>query len=141
MTAGCFLLAAFFAPVAGMIGGGCAIPNAEHYARFAGFTVPGGSHFLHPVTAGALVVVGFLMMQIVRDIPFTDFEEDFPAFLVILGIPLTYSISSGIGLGFIAHVLIKAVRGRARAVHPLLWVIAAAFAANFLLPWLGTLGD
>ena len=141
VTAGCFLLAAFFAPLAGMVGGGCAIPNAEQYAQFAGFGVPGGSHYVHPVTAGALVVVGFLMMQVVRDIPFTDFEEDFPAFLVIIGIPLTYSISSGIGLGFIAHVVIKAVRGRARDVHPLLWLIAAAFAANFVLPWIDTLRD
>jgi AGZA family xanthine/uracil permease-like MFS transporter len=139
VTAGRFLLAAFFAPLAAMVGGGYAIPNAEQYAQFAGFTASGGSAYVYPVTAGALVVVGFLMMQIVRDIPFTDFEEDLPAFLVIVGIPLTYSISHGIGLGFIAHVLVKAVRGKAREVHPLLWVIAAAFAATFVLPWVNRL--
>lgn len=131
-----FFVSAFFAPLAGMIGGGYPIPDTRQYALFSGFTPPGGSAYVYPVTAGALIMVGFLMMRIVREIPFDDFEESFPAFLTIIGIPLTYSISHGIGLGFVSYTLIKAARGKFRAVHPLLYVVSAAFAASFVIHWI-----
>ena len=87
-----------------------------------------------PITAGALIVVGFLMMGTVREIPWTDFENAFPAFLTIVGIPLTYNISYGIGLGFISYVLLKVFHGKAKAVHPLLWIVSIAFTITFILP-------
>ena len=122
-----------------MVGGGYAVPMGEQYSQFAGFTAPGGDFYLYPVTAGALVIVGFLMMTVVREIPFGDFEESFPAFLTIIGIPLTYSISHGIGFGFISYTLIKAARVKHRQVHPLLYIVSLAFAATFVIHWINGL--
>ncbi|MDI6844209.1 MAG: NCS2 family permease [Anaerosomatales bacterium] len=131
-----FALSAFFAPVIAMIGGGYDVGNAAHFAQLAGagFTVPEGSYYMYPITAGALIVVGFLMMRTVRDIPWTDLEEAFPAFLTIVGIPLTYNISYGIGLGFISYVLLKVFHNKAKQVHPLMWAVSVAFAITFVLP-------
>ena len=83
-------------------------------------------------TAGALIVVGFLMMSSIKDIEWDKLEDAFPAFLVMLGIPLTYSITNGIGLGFIVYVLIKLFRGKAREVKLLMWVASIAFLIVFL---------
>ncbi len=129
-----FALAAFFAPIIQMVGGGFDVGNAAHFGQLAGagFTVPTGSYFMYPVTAGALIVVGFLMMQGVREIPWTNFEEAFPAFLTIVGIPLTYNISYGIGFGFISYVIIKLLHRKAGEVHWLMYVVSAAFLVAFL---------
>lgn len=139
-----FVLAAFFAPVIAMIGGGYRVLNSEQYILLAkvGFTPPpdiippagAGDAFVYPITAGALIIVGFLMMRIIREIPWDDFEESFPAFLTILGIPLTYNISHGIGFGFISHVVIKVLHGKWRKVHPLMYVVSVLFVAIFIEP-------
>ena len=81
----------------------------------------------------ALVLVGFLMMQQVKDIEWDDLEVAIPAFLTITLMPFTYSISVGIGAGFIAYTLIKVVRGRAGVVHPLLWVATVLFVVYFAI--------
>ncbi len=89
-----------------------------------------------PVTTDAspaLVLVGFLMMTQVRHIDWDDVEVALPAFLTIVLMPFTYNITVGIGAGFIAHVLIKAVRGHARDVHPLMWVVSALFVLYFAI--------
>ena len=75
----------------------------------------------------ALVLVGFLMMQQVKDIDWEDVEIAIPAFLTIVLMPFTYSITVGIGAGFLAYVLIKVVRGKTSEIHALLWVIAGLF--------------
>jgi AGZA family xanthine/uracil permease-like MFS transporter len=80
----------------------------------------------------ALVVVGFLMMQAVRLIDWADPEIGIPAFLTIVLMPFTYSISNGIGAGIIAYVVVKLARGGARQVHPLLYGVAALFVLYFL---------
>ncbi|MDR3687540.1 MAG: NCS2 family permease [Coriobacteriia bacterium] len=105
-----FLVSAFFSPIIAMVGGA------------------------QPITAGALIIVGFLMMETVREIPWTDFENAFPAFLTIVGIPLTYSISYGIGLGFICYCLIKVFHGKAKEIHWLMWVVSALFIVTFIMP-------
>ena len=92
MTGLLFLLAMFFAPVVNIIPSEAAVP--------------------------ALVLVGFLMMQQVRGIDWEDLEIAIPAFLTIVLMPFTYSISVGIGAGFIAFVLIKVVRGKAPRSTP-----------------------
>lgn len=102
-----FIIAAFFAPVISIVSSAA--------------------------TCGALVIVGFLMMTDVVDIDWTDLLDGFPAFMVIAGIPLTYSISNGIGMGFIAYVIVALVTGRAKMIKPLMWVSAAAFVVYFLL--------
>ncbi|MDR7279623.1 NCS2 family permease [Catenuloplanes atrovinosus] len=82
--------------------------------------------------SAALVVVGFLMMTAVRTIDWSDWEIAIPAFLTIVLMPFTYSISNGIGAGVITYVLLKAVSGKARQVHPLLYAVAFLFVLYFL---------
>jgi adenine/guanine/hypoxanthine permease len=119
-----FLLALPFSPLIAVIGGSVPIPNPE-----------GGQDILvSPVTAPALIVVGFLMMTAVRFIPWEEADEAIPAFLTILTLPLTFNISYGIGFGFISYVLIKLARGKPGEVHPLLHVVALLFALAFLVP-------
>jgi adenine/guanine/hypoxanthine permease len=81
----------------------------------------------------ALVVVGFLLMMQVREIPWTDFDIAIPAFLAIVLMPFTFSITNGIGAGFIAYVAIKVARGRWREPGLLLWVITALFVVYFAI--------
>jgi adenine/guanine/hypoxanthine permease len=119
-----FLLALPFSPLVSVFGGSVPIPNP------AG----GGPLFVSPVTAPALVVVGFLMMTVVRHIPWDSLDEAIPAFLTILTLPLTFNIAYGIGFGFISYVLIKLSRGKAREVHPLLYITALLFALAFVWP-------
>ncbi|MEU8361344.1 NCS2 family permease [Nonomuraea sp. NPDC048882] len=87
----------------------------------------------YEAAAPALVLVGFMMMTAVRDIDWNDFEIAIPAFLTVVLMPFTYSISNGIGAGFITYVLIKVVRGKAREIHPLLWGVAFLFALYFAI--------
>ena len=90
--------------------------------------------FVSPVTAPALIVVGFLMMTAVRFIPWERADEAIPAFLTILTLPLTFNISYGIGFGFISYVLIKLARVEPGEVHPLLYGAAILFALAFVAP-------
>jgi AGZA family xanthine/uracil permease-like MFS transporter len=83
--------------------------------------------------APALVVVGFLLMTQVAQIPWDDWEVAIPAFLTIVLMPFTFSITNGIGAGFIAYVAIKASRGRWREPGLLLWIIALAFVVYFAI--------
>ncbi|MYZ39746.1 MULTISPECIES: NCS2 family permease [unclassified Streptomyces] len=83
--------------------------------------------------APALVVVGFLLMTQVRHIDWEKYEIAIPAFLTIAVMPFTYSITNGIGAGFLAYVLIKTVLGKAREVHWLLWGTAALFLVYFAI--------
>ncbi len=80
----------------------------------------------------ALVIVGFLMMTQVKDIDWNDLGIAIPAFLTIILMPFTYSISVGIGAGFVSHVIIRFVQGRRKDVHPLLLLVAALFTVYFL---------
>ncbi|MGB3827985.1 MAG: NCS2 family permease [Ornithinimicrobium sp.] len=81
----------------------------------------------------ALVMVGFLMMQQVNGIDWDDLEFAFPAFLTIVLMPFTYSITAGIGAGFVTYVVLQVVRGKAAGVHLLMWVIAALFVVYFAI--------
>jgi AGZA family xanthine/uracil permease-like MFS transporter len=82
-------------------------------------------------TAPALVIVGYLMFLVAREIPWDDFEHALPALLTMTLMPFTYSITNGIGVGFLAYTLIKAFRGKAYQVHPLMWIVSALFAIYF----------
>jgi AGZA family xanthine/uracil permease-like MFS transporter len=81
----------------------------------------------------ALVVVGFLMMTQVRHINFLDYEIGIPAFLTIVLMPFTYSITVGIGAGFVTWVVIKLAMGKAREISWLMWVISIAFLIYFAI--------
>ena len=101
-----FLLAMFFSPIAGVIP-----PEA---------------------TAPALVLVGYFMMVLVKDISWSDPGIGIPALLTILMMPFTYSITNGVGAGFLSYVVIAILRGKWREVHPLLYAVAAIFAWYFI---------
>ncbi len=81
----------------------------------------------------ALVLVGFLMMTQVRSIDWDDVDIALPAFLTIVLMPFTYSITVGIGAGFVTYTLLKLVRGRAAQVRPLLWVVSVLFVVYFAI--------
>ncbi|PTN10555.1 NCS2 family permease [Mangrovibacterium marinum] len=108
ITAGFFFLALFFAPLIGMV---------PSYA-----------------TAPALVIVGVYMFKNIKQINFGDFADSIPAFLTIVLMPLTYSISTGLSFGFISYVILKAVTGKFDEVSWLMWLIAALSVVNL---WLG----
>ncbi|HET6350893.1 MAG TPA: NCS2 family permease [Coriobacteriia bacterium] len=131
-----FALAAFFSPLVAMVGGGFNTGAAEHYSSYvgSGFDIAkvNPDFYVYPITAGALIVVGYLMMRLVKEISWDDLENAFPAFLTIVGIPLTYNISYGIGFGFISYVLLKIFKGKAGEVHALMWVASLAFLVMFL---------
>jgi AGZA family xanthine/uracil permease-like MFS transporter len=107
MTGGLFLGALFIAPLVGVVPYEAASP--------------------------ALVVVGFLLMTQVKYIPWDDYEIALPAFLTIILMPFTYSITNGIGAGFISYVAIKVVAGKGREIHWLLWVVTALFVIYFAI--------
>jgi len=87
-------------------------------------------------TAPALVLVGYLMFTLIKDIPVGDVEEGLPALLTMILMPLTYDITVGIGAGFISWVLIKVVRGKTAEIHWLMWVVAIAFLVFFAQDWI-----
>ena len=82
-------------------------------------------------TAPALVIVGYLMFTIAREIEWGEIDDLFPALLTMIVMPLTYSITNGIAAGFVAYVFLKAIHGKAREVHPLMWAVSAAFVLYF----------
>jgi AGZA family xanthine/uracil permease-like MFS transporter len=82
-------------------------------------------------TAPVLILVGFLMCTLIKDIDFSSLEEGFPALLGLILMPLTFSITVGIGAAFVSYVLIKVFLGKWSEIHPLMWVVAAAFAIYF----------
>jgi adenine/guanine/hypoxanthine permease len=89
-------------------------------------------------TGPVLVFIGFLMVRLVKDIDFEDLEEGFPALLGLIMMPLTFSITVGIGLAFISYVFIKIVKGKLTEVHPLLWAVAIAFVIYFGQAWINS---
>ncbi len=87
-----------------------------------------------PIEAAApvLVVVGAMMMSQITEIDFTKFDIALPAFLTIVMMPFTYSIANGIGVGFITYALMALFAGRAKQVHPLMWVVSILFVIYFV---------
>ncbi|HYQ80824.1 MAG TPA: NCS2 family permease, partial [Anaeromyxobacteraceae bacterium] len=84
-------------------------------------------------TGAVLVLVGFFMMRDVGSLPWDDATEAIPAFLTLTVMPFTYSITNGIGAGFVSWVALKALSGRAREIRPLMVGAAAAFLLYFAL--------
>jgi AGZA family xanthine/uracil permease-like MFS transporter len=101
-----FLLALFLSPIAGVVP-----PQA---------------------TAPILVIVGYFMMTIVKDINWSDPGIGIPALLTMGLMPFTFSITNGVGAGFLSYTIIAVIRGRGREVHPLMYVVALVFAWYFI---------
>ncbi len=102
-----FLLAIFFAPLAAIV------PTAA--------------------TAPALIMVGFMMMESMTQLPFSDPEEWIPALSVIFLMPFTYSIANGIAIGIILYTLIKVVRGKWLQIHPIMYVFTLLFLLRYIV--------
>ena len=142
--------------IAAMIGGVCGASSVTSYIESAAGVSEGGRTgltsivvgilfllgiFLAPfaaivpkeATAPALIIIGFLMMGSLMEIDFGDLEIAIPAFVTFLAMPVMYSISHGIGYGFITYVIIKAIRGKFRDVHPLMYAVALIFGLSFAL--------
>ncbi len=108
VTAILFILALFFSPLLGIV--------------------------TAAVTAPALIIVGVLMASNLVHIKWDEIDEAFPAFLTMIMMPFTYSIATGIAMGFISYPLVKIVRGKAKEVHPIMYVLTLVFLAYFI--WL-----
>jgi AGZA family xanthine/uracil permease-like MFS transporter len=108
VVAALFLVALFFSPLIAMIGG------------------------YPPITAPALAIVGAMMMQNVTKIDWKDYTESIPAFLIIIGIPFSYSIADGLALGFISYPVIKAFSGRGREISWLTYMLAIVLVLYFV---------
>lgn len=132
VTAALFVVALFLSPLVQVISGGFSVHDT--------ITVEGQqvarTLTLYPITSPALIVVGSLMIRSVRDIDWNDFTEALPAFLTIVLIPLTFSITDGIAFGFISFALLKLVTGKAREVHWLIYFFAILFVVRYALPGL-----
>jgi AGZA family xanthine/uracil permease-like MFS transporter len=85
------------------------------------------------ITAPALVVVGAMMIQNVKKIDWADYSESVPAFLTMIGIPLTYSIADGLALGFISYPIIKLFGGRGREVGWIMYLLCVVLILYFVL--------
>lgn len=83
-------------------------------------------------TAPALIIVGLLMLEPVRNIPFDDFSESIPAFICLITMPLTYSISNGILLGMITYVIMNMVCGKFKKITPVMYILAVLFILKFI---------
>jgi AGZA family xanthine/uracil permease-like MFS transporter len=112
----CFLGSIFFAPLAKLIGGGISLSNGQ---------------VLHPITAPALILVGSMMLKGIRQIQWDDEADAIPSFLVLVGIPFTFSIADGIALGLITYPIAQIVRGR--RVPLFTWILALFFILRYVL--------
>lgn len=110
-----FLLAIFFSPIVQMIGGGYQV----------------GESLLFPVTSPALIIVGCLMAKNITKIIWDDLTEAFPAFLVVIGMPLTYSIADGLAFGFISYPILKALSGKFRETSWLVYLLGLIFLLRY----------
>ena len=119
VTAILMLLALFFNPLIKMVGAGYPI---------------GENMFLYPIVAPALIIIGSLMLKNVVSIDWDDVTEAIPAFLTLLLMPLTISITEGIAFGFISYALLKLVTRQGRQVHWLIYLFAVLFVARYI--WL-----
>ena len=117
VTGVCMLLSLFLYPLVKIVGGGFQI---------------GPSAFLYPIIAPALIVVGGLMLRNVSQIDWEDITESIPAFLTMLMMPLSFSITDGIGFGFISLAFLKLVTGRRKEIHPIIYYFALFFIACYI---------
>ncbi|MFZ0430138.1 MAG: NCS2 family permease [Acidobacteriota bacterium] len=117
VTGGLFLAALFFSPLLEMVGGG----------------IDSAGLRLYPVIAPALVVVGCFLIGSIRRIEWQDYSEAFPAFLTIILMPLTFSITEGIAFGFISYTLLKTVQGKFREVPLLVSIASGLFVLRYIL--------
>jgi AGZA family xanthine/uracil permease-like MFS transporter len=107
VVGGCFVIAIFFSPLF------LSIPSAA--------------------TAPALIIVGLLMVEQIKNVDFDNFSESIPAFVCMLMMPLTYSISNGILIGMITYVLMNMICGKFKKLSPAMYILAVLFILKYIL--------
>jgi AGZA family xanthine/uracil permease-like MFS transporter len=94
-------------------------------------------------TAPALIIVGFFMLAGLKDIDWGNFKEAFPVLITMIAMPLTYSITNGIGFGFVLFTAIMLFTGSGRKIHWLMYLVSAAFIVYFMAGliqgWIGSI--
>ena len=123
----CFVFALLVAPFAAIVG------QDAGPAYYAALGVEGSLVAMYPAVAPALIVVGFLMMAPLRKVDWSDLTEGVPAFFTVAMMSFGYGITEGIAAGCVSFAMVKALAGRGREVHPIMYLIALAFAARFIL--------
>ena len=103
------------------------------------FIAPLASIVPTEVAGAALVIVGVMMMSQLRDIDISEFSVALPVLLTVAVMPFSYSIANGIGVGFIAWVVLRSAAGKVRDISPLLWIVAAGFLVYFARGWIESL--
>jgi AGZA family xanthine/uracil permease-like MFS transporter len=116
-----FILAIFVSPIAKMIGGGYMVMPEGAVSPI----------FLYPITGPVLIIVGILMVKAMIDVNWDDITDALPAFLIFIGIPLSFSISDGLALGLISYPIVKILAGRHKEVSWLIYILAALFIVRF----------
>ncbi len=107
VTGACFILSLFLAPLLGL--------------------VPGAA------TAPVLIVVGVMMCSSLKDIEWGEMDIAIPSFITIMGMPLFYSITDGLGFGFISYVIIKIAKGKIKEIHPVMYIVVLLFLIRYIL--------
>jgi len=115
------LLSIFFKPLISMVGGGVPIMDASGNLLYT----------LYPVTAPALILVGSFMARTLTRCVWDDLTEAIPAFMMIVGMALTYNISHGLAFGFILYPALKLMAGRSKEVSWLMYILAAIFIVRY----------
>ncbi len=133
VTAALFLLALFCAPLMEMIASAVTVD----YTVFFSPEFPAVRHTMshYPVLAPVLLVVGAYMMCGIKNIKWDDMSEALPAYLAMIIMPLSFSITEGIAFGFISYTVLQAARGRAARVHWIVYAVSALFIIRYV--WLG----
>lgn len=103
------------------------------------FVTPLASIVPTEVAAAALVIVGVMMVSQLRHIELSEFSVALPVIMTVATMPFSYSIANGIGVGFIAWVVVRSAAGKWREISPLLWIVAAGFAIYFARGWIESL--
>ena len=116
------LLALFFSPLVGMIGGGIPVTDADGNLLYK----------LYPITAPALILVGSFMAKSLKWCEWDDMTEAIPSFMTIVGMALTFNIGHGLAFGFILYPALKLMAGRWKEVHWLMYVIAVVFLLRYI---------
>ena len=124
-TAALFLLALFFSPLMEMFASAVTVD----YTVFFSPEFPAVKHTMshYPVLAPVLLVVGAYMMSGIKNIKWDDMSEALPAYLAMIIMPLSFSITEGIAFGFISYTVLKVARGKAARLHWIVYAVSALF--------------
>jgi len=132
-TAALFLLALFFSPVMEMVASAVTVDYTVYFSP----AFPAVKHTMshYPVLAPVLLIVGAFMMSGIKNIKWKDMSEAIPAYLAMIIMPLSFSITEGISFGFISYTILKVARGDAKQIHWIIYAVSALFLLRYV--WLG----